>query len=113
MVAVATITTFSAFKVSGVNTGKLFSPTLYFHGDPTIASEVEDESLWTTTPNGENCNNTQEAACSLEVDASDLNGNTLDAMKVQIKANKVGSGFIPSEEPSSNATQFNPINRTL
>ena len=42
---------FSAFKSAEVYSGKNLAPvTVYFNGDPLNASQVADESRWTTTP---------------------------------------------------------------
>ncbi len=116
MLAIAFAVCFNGAKAVEKLSGKSFaSVMLYFHGDPTNKSEVEDESNWTTSPNGQSCNAEPEAACALEVDASDVSGGTLDGSKVQIEAiqAETGAGYLPSEAPSSNATQFDPINRTL
>lgn len=116
MLAIAFAVCFNGAKAVEKLSGKSFaSVMLYFHGDPTNKSEVEDESNWTTSPNGQSCDEEQEAACALEVDASDLNGGTLDDEKVQIEGIEAaeGNGYLPSESSSSNATHFRPINRTL
>lgn len=116
MLAIAFAVCFNSAKAFEKLSGKSFaSVMLYFHGDPTNKSEVEDESNWTTSPNGQSCDEAQEAACALEVDASDVSGGTLDDSKVQIEGIEAeeGNGYLPSESSNSNATHFRPINRTL
>lgn len=116
MLAIAFAVCFNGAKAVEKLSGKSFaSVMLYFHGDPTNKSEVEDESNWTTSPNGQSCNNDEQAACALEVDASDVSGGSLDDSKVQIEGIEAaeGNGYLPSEAPGSNAIQFDPINRTL
>lgn len=116
MLAIAFALCFNGAKAIEKMSGNLFANVmLYFHGDPTNQSEVEDESNWTTSPNGQSCDNQQKAACALEVDASDVSGSTLDDSKVQIEGIEAedGDGYLPKEASGSNATHFRPINRTL
>ena len=104
---------FSAFKSVEVYSGKKLSPaTVYFHGDATDPAQVADESRWTTTPNGESCDNTDELACSIVVDNTDLSGNTLNTSKIQLEAQPINSGYVHQLMSGSNPTQFQPINKS-
>ena len=109
----AMIIGFSAFKGAEAYAGKSLAPvTVYFHGDPTIRSQVEDESRWTTTSNGQSCDNTDELACSIIVDNSDLTGNTLNTSKITLEGEAVDSGFIPQLMSGSNPSYFQPVNKS-
>lgn len=112
----AMIIGFSAFKSAEVYTGEAQSPvTVYFNGDPLIASQVADESRWTTTPNGHSCNPTNNKACSLPVDNTDLSGSALDPAKISMDATPgaagAASGYIPQRTGGSSSTTFKPVNR--
>ncbi|MGJ1509079.1 hypothetical protein ACR79F_20400 [Sphingobacterium siyangense] len=110
----AMIIGFSAFKGAETYTGKKLDPvTVYFHGNPTIPTEVENLSKWDTSPNGKSCNNQDELACAVQVDPTDLNssGTSFDSSKIAIEATSTSSGYIPSLEPGYSPMQFNPINR--
>ncbi len=105
---------FSAFKSAEVYSGKKLSPvTIYFHGNPQSPTEVQDESRWTTTTNGQDCNTENVMACAQVVDESDLNAsNQLDPSKIQLGAtNTTGSNYIPSRTGGSSSSPFNPINK--
>ncbi|MGJ1410197.1 hypothetical protein ACR78Z_11020 [Sphingobacterium thalpophilum] len=110
----AMIIGFSAFKGAEAYAGKSLAPvTVYFHGDPTISTEVEDLSQWNTSPNGKSCNNRNELACAVQVDPTDLNssGTSFDSSKIAIEATSTSSGYIPSLESGYTPMQFDPINR--
>ncbi|WP_400261916.1 hypothetical protein ACFX5U_20405 [Sphingobacterium sp. SG20118] len=97
IVAVVTIITFSAYKVSGVDSKAAFATTpIYFHGDPTNPADVENEALWTTTPNGQSCNGSN-AACMMLVENTDLTGSQLNPIKITLQAVLGASGlsYIP------------------
>lgn len=105
---------FSAFKSAEVYSGKKLSPvTIYFHGNSQSPTEVQDESRWTTTTNGQDCNTENVMACAQVVDESDLNAsNQLDPSKIQLGAtNTTGSNYIPSRTGGSSSSPFNPINK--
>jgi len=112
----AMIIGFSAFKGAEAYTGKSLAPvTVYFNGDPLVASQVADESRWTTTPNGHSCNTTDNKACSLPVDNTDLSGSALNPAKISMDAIPgaagAASGYIPQRTGGSGSTPFNPVNR--
>ncbi|WP_343555602.1 hypothetical protein [Sphingobacterium sp.] len=114
MLGGAMIIGFSAFKGAEAYTGKSLAPvTVYFHGNPTIPSEVENLSKWDTSPNGKSCNNRDELACAVKVDPTDLDsaGTSFDSSKITIEATSTSSGYIPSLESGSTPMQFDPINR--
>ena len=113
MVAVATVITFSAFKVSGVDAQqKRMTVPIYFHGNVNNAAEVADESRWNTTPNGETCNNIPQKACMQLVEHTDLTGTgTLDPAKINLGSVSSGVGYVPTRTGGSSSTPFNPINR--
>lgn len=94
-------------------TSKLLAPTtVYFHGNPTNAAQVANESLWNTTPNNQECNGEPQLACSMEVEDSDLNAsNQLDPAKIDLGSVATSSGYIPSKIGGSSTTPFNPTNR--
>ncbi len=71
----AMIIGFSAFKGAEAYAGKKLDPvTIYFHGSTSSSSDVQNQSLWTETPNDEDCGSGNNAACAMEADASDLTG---------------------------------------
>lgn len=114
MVAAATIITFSAFKATGVDIQQVrYTVAVYFHGNPAIAAEVEDESRWTTTPNGETCDDTDNLACMQLIEDSDLTvGNTLDPAKITLGSEETAPfNYIPTRTGGSSATPFRAINR--
>lgn len=113
MVAVATVITFSAFKVSGTAPNALRATlAIYFHGDETNPAEVADESLWNTTPNGETCDGADDNACMQLVEHTDLTGsNTLDPTKIALGAINPNANYIPTRTGGSSSTPFRPINR--
>ncbi|MBB2949332.1 hypothetical protein [Sphingobacterium sp. JUb56] len=114
MVAVATVLTFSAFKVSGGDgQQKRMTVAVYFHGNPTIPSQVENEALWNTDPNDESCNAINQKACMQLVEHTDLTGsNTLDPAKITLGSVNTGAGYVPTRTGGSSSTPFNPINRS-
>jgi len=113
MVAVVTILSFSAFKASGVDAQqKRMTVALYFQGDPTVASQVANESLWSTTPNGQTCNAVNQKACMQHVEHTDLTvSNTLDPAKIDLGTFNTGAGYIPTRIGGSSSTPFTPFNR--
>ncbi|MEN5054029.1 hypothetical protein [Sphingobacterium kitahiroshimense] len=113
MVAVVTVLSFSAFKVSGVDAQqKRMTVAVYFQGNPNNATQVADESLWNTTPNGQTCNFTNQKACMQLVEHTDLTGsNTLDPAKINLGSVSSGVGYIPTRIGGSSSTPFTPINR--
>lgn len=112
----AMIIGFSAFKGAEAYAGKSLAPvTVYFNGDPLNASQVADESRWTTAPNGQSCNTTNNKACSLPVDHTDLSGSALNPARISLGsapgAGGSGSGYIPTRTGGSSPTPFTPVNR--
>ncbi|AIM39005.1 hypothetical protein KO02_21635 [Sphingobacterium sp. ML3W] len=107
IVAVATIVTFSAYKVTGTNAAFVTTP-IYFHGDATDPDQVADESNWTTTPNGKSCNG-DNLACMMLVENTDLTGSQLDPLKITLDAIEGASalGYIPEHIGGSGSP--NPI----
>ena len=108
----AMIISFSAFKGAEAYAGKKLAPVMvYFHGEPTLEAEVENLSKWNTTSNGKSCNDKDELACAIRVDASDLDasGTTFDS-SITLEANSTSSGYIPSLA-SGTPAQFEPVNR--
>lgn len=96
MVAVAAVVTFSAYKLTDSKAAFATTP-IYFHGDATNPDEVADESKWTTTPNGQSCNDVNNLACMMLVENADLTGNQLDPLKITLDAKPGASslGYIP------------------
>ena len=110
----AMIIGFSAFKGAEAYAGKKLDPvTIYFHGDETSASQVSSAFRWTTTANGESCNDVDLMACSQVVDQTDLiSSSRLDSTKIQLGATPTSGGnFIPSKAGGSSSTPFSPTNR--
>lgn len=113
LVAILTILSFSAFKANGVDIlHPRMTVALYFHGDPTIQSQVENEALWTTTPNGQTCNNVNHKACMILVEHTDLNmSGALDPAKITLGSVDSGAGFRPTKTGGSSSTTILSINR--
>ncbi len=110
----AMIIGFSAFKGAEVYAGKSLAPvTLYFHGNPSEEDEVKDQSLWTEISNSESCNTGNNAACAMEVDASDVTGTSgsryLNPSRITLNADPVGSQFIPSKNTTASDPSSKPI----
>ncbi|MGJ1349550.1 hypothetical protein ACR78U_20560 [Sphingobacterium siyangense] len=110
----AMIIGFSAFKGAEAYAGKKLDPvTVYFHGSTNSPADVQNQSLWTETPNNEDCGSGNNAACAMEVDASDLTGSagsrSLNPSRITLNANPVGSQFIPSKNTSASAPGSQPI----
>ncbi|MGE8429620.1 MAG: hypothetical protein ACN6O7_17180 [Sphingobacterium sp.] len=115
MLAIAFAVCFNGAKAVEKLSGKSFaSVMLYFHGDSSDPSQVQDESNWTTTPNGQDCNGDSKA-CAQEVDSSDLTSTgQLDPAKIQLGAQESSpssNDYIPTRTGGSSTTPFNPINR--
>lgn len=113
-VAAITIIGFSAFKMTENKEGKPLVPVMiYFHGDPEDPTEVANESLWTTTPNGQSCNNVDLKACAQIVDHTDLTSSgSLDPNKIDLDAIATeDDNYIPDRVGGTSDTEFNPINR--
>ncbi|GGH18176.1 hypothetical protein FAZ19_11880 [Sphingobacterium alkalisoli] len=110
--AVVTILGFSAFKMADQGTKKILAPvTIYFHGDPTNPSEVEDESNWSDTPNGQSCSG-ENLACSMAVDTDDLTSSgTLDPNKIQLGASQSPTGYTPEKTGGESPTEPEISNR--
>lgn len=113
IVAVIAIVSFSTLKVSGLDgQQKRMNVPIYFHGDPSSASEVADENRWNTTPNGETCNAVNQKACMILVQHTDLTAsNTLDPAKINLGSVSTGVGYVPTRIGGSSSTPFQPINR--
>lgn len=111
MVAVATIITFSAFKVSGTNA--FMTVPVYFNGTPTNATQVADESRWTIVPNGQTCNNVNNLACMMLVDHTDLTGGQLDPAKINLIAvpGASATGFIPQRSSGTGTPNPQIVNK--
>ncbi|WP_400263293.1 hypothetical protein ACFX5U_09645 [Sphingobacterium sp. SG20118] len=111
IVAVVTIVTFSAFKVSG--TKAFMTIPVYFNGVPTNATQVADESKWTIVPNGQTCNNVPNLACMILVDHTDLTGGQLDPAKINLIAvpGAAGPGYIPQRSSGTGTPNPQIINR--
>ncbi|MFU1857238.1 hypothetical protein ACK8HY_09495 [Sphingobacterium sp. NGMCC 1.201703] len=110
----AMIIGFSAFKGAEIYAGESLAPvTIYFHGNETSATEVASAFRWTTTPNGESCDDVNLMACSQVVDQNDLISSTrLDSTKIQLGASPTSGGnYIPSKTGGSSSTPFSPTNR--
>lgn len=114
LVAFLTIFSFSAFSTSSIQLQeKRMIVALYFHGNPCIASQVEDESLWTTAPNGLTCDNVNHKACMLLVEHTDLTPmGTLDSTKIILGSINTGAGYIPTRIGGTSATVVIFINRS-
>lgn len=111
IVAVVTIVSFSAFKTAGVAPLLPMTVAIYFQGDPLIPAEVENEALWTTTPNGESCNNVNHKACMQHVEDTDLTSGALNPSKIELGSFSSGVGYVPTRIGGSSSTTFTPINR--
>ncbi|MEN5054030.1 hypothetical protein [Sphingobacterium kitahiroshimense] len=113
IVTVLTIVILSALKANGFQElQKRATLAIYFHGNPSIASQVADESLWTTVPNLETCDATNHRACMQLVEHTDLTSSgVLDATKIELGTMNTGIGFIPTRIGGTSATPFRPINR--
>ncbi|GGH15720.1 hypothetical protein FAZ19_06375 [Sphingobacterium alkalisoli] len=118
--AVVTILGFSAFKMVDRGTKTLLAPvTIYFHGDSTDPSEVQDESFWTDQPNGQPCNTGTNNACAMIVEDSDLIPNPADPSErelnptaFQLGAQETTSGnYVPTKTGGSSSTPLNSQNR--
>lgn len=114
LVAMLTILSFSAFKT---NTVDLQQPkmivVLYFHGDPCVQSQVEDESLWTTSPNGQTCDNVDHKACMMLVEHTDLTAlGALNPAKILLGSGNTGAGYLPTRIGGSSSTVVVFINRS-
>jgi len=110
----AMIIGFSAFKGAEAYAGKKLDPvTIYFHGSTSSSSDVQNQSLWTETPNDEDCGSGNNAACAMEADASDLTGTpgsrSLNPSRITLNANAVGSQFIPSKNTAASNPRSQPI----
>lgn len=112
MIAVATVITFSAYKISSVETKALVSVPVYFHGNPANSAEVADESKWTTTSNGQSCSGNN-LACMISVENTDLIGAQLDPAKVNLIAvpGAAGPGFVPQRASGSGTPNPTITNR--
>lgn len=117
IVALAIVAGFSAFKSSKKeSTGKILAPvTLYFHGDPEIQAQVQNASLWNTTPHGNSCDEVDEAACSMVVDNSDLNaaGTSLNTTRIQLGTTNTGVAFTPRKAGGTSPNPITPINTSF
>lgn len=112
MVAVAAVVTFSSYKAIGFASLIPMTVAIYFHGDPTIAAEVEDESRWNITPNGQTCDQTNHKACMQHVQDTDLTSlGKLDPAKILLGSSYSGAGYVPTRTGGSSSTLFTPINR--
>lgn len=114
LVAVATIVGFSAFKSTDAELQQArMTVAVYFQGNPTVVNQVQNEALWSTTPNGQTCNNTNQKACLQLVEHTDLTAtNTLDPAKIDLGEVNSGAGYIPTRIGGSSSTPFFAINRT-
>lgn len=114
LVAVLTILSFSAFKPNTVDVQQpKMIVALYFHGDPCVQSQVEDESLWTTVPNGQTCDNVNHKACMMLVEDTDLTAlGALNPAKILLGSVNTGSGYIPTRIGGSSSTIVVFINRS-
>ncbi|SJN47910.1 hypothetical protein [Sphingobacterium sp. JB170] len=87
IVATASIAGFSAFNVADAS-NNLANETLYFHGDTTDPSSVEEPSNWTTSSNGQSCSS-GDIACSMTVTDQDVTASgELDPTRLEIQAQK-------------------------
>ncbi|MCS3553573.1 MULTISPECIES: hypothetical protein [unclassified Sphingobacterium] len=115
LLAIGTIGGFSAFKASNMTSGKSLIPvTVQFQGNPAIQSQVEDESMWTTSPNGQTCDGANQKSCNIPVDHTDLNssGTALNPSRITLGSSLTSSGnYIPTKTGGSSTTPFNPVNR--
>lgn len=113
IVAVVTIVTFSAFKISSSNAAFMTIP-VYFHGDATDQDQVADENNWTILPNGKNCDDVDNLACMILVDNTDLNSSLqLDSAKINLIAVPGGTtgSFIPQRFSGTGTPNPQIINR--
>lgn len=115
ILAIAFAVCFNGAKAVEKLSGKSFaSVMLYFHGDSSDPSQVQDAANWTTSPNGQDCKGSSKA-CAQEVDYGDLTSTgQLDPAKIQLGAQESSpssNDYIPTRTGGSSATQFNPINR--
>lgn len=111
IVAVVTILTFSAFKATGVKTILPMTVAIYFHGNTSNNTEVEDESKWTILPNGQSCNNINHKACMQHVEDSDLTAGVLNPTQIELGSFDSGVGYVPTRIGGSSSTTFTAINR--
>jgi len=113
IVPVSAILSFLTLKVSGLDIQqKRMTVAIYFHGNPNNQAEVEDESKWNRTPNGQTCNWINQKACMQLVEHTDLTiYNTLDPAKITLGTTSSGVGYIPTRTGGSSSTSFTPINR--
>lgn len=113
LIALLTIISFSALKaIASKGQQKRMTVALYFHGDVTVQSQVENGIYWKTTPNGETCNFVNHKACMQLVEHTDLTPhNTLDTTKITLGSMYTGAGYIPTRIGGSSSTWFTPVNR--
>ena len=108
IVAVASVVGFSAFNIAEDGNNKLADVTVYFHGNPASATEVEDLSKWNDQPNGQSCNTGTINACAISVDDSNLtpspddpNIRLLDPADIEITAVETTTDhFVPDDQNS-------------
>ena len=101
----AMIIGFSAFKGAEAYAGKKLDPvTLYFHGSTNSPADVQNQSLWTETPNNEDCGSGNNAAC-----AGSAGSRSLNPSRITLNANPVGSQFIPSKNTAASNPSSQPI----
>lgn len=94
--------------------------TLSFTGNPLIASEVENESLWwEIPPNTSTCDGVSDKACCIVTDHTNLSGTapnrTINTSRFTITAvagaSGAADGYIPTKTAGSGAGTFTSINR--
>lgn len=109
IVAVATITGFSAFKLSEDKTQSMV--TLYFQGDTDDAAQVADASNWQESSTPPTCFG-EDRACSISVHPNDASGSPgsrqLDPNQIVLNAVSTGTDYVPTKN-NSESNSLEPI----
>lgn len=88
----------SAFKYASSKDGKGFDQrTFYYHGPSAYTqAQVEDESNWNITPPEDECNNSNQAACQIQIDVSYVDNPSSLTPTLNSSANLTSAVYSPT-----------------